>query len=105
MNIACTSKRAPPNTGSDFFNYKKKYSIIILACVDHDYCFTYIDIGAKGRDSDGGVFDHSSLKTAIDNNALNIPERYVFVADAAFPLKNYLMKPYPGHDLTVAEKI
>lgn len=97
--------KAPPNTGSDFFNYKKNYSIILLACVDHDYCFTYIDIGAKGRDSDGGVFDHFPLKTAINNNALNIPERYVFVADAAFPLKNYLMKPYPGHDLTVAEKI
>lgn len=97
--------RAPANSGSDFYNYKKKtYSIVLLACLDDDYLFTYIDIGAKGRYSDGGVFSNSPLKRAIDDGSLNIPAQSVFVADAAFPLQNNIMKPYPETNLTLQQK-
>lgn len=53
--------RAPPDCGSDFFNYKESNSIILLAVVDDDYCFTYINIGANGRCSDGGVLQKTVL--------------------------------------------
>lgn len=33
---------------------------------------------------------------AIENNKLNIPQDNVILGDAAFPLKCYLMKPYPS---------
>nr|XP_026499959.1 protein ALP1-like [Vanessa tameamea] len=97
--------RAPACSGSEFYNYKKTFSIVLLACVDDDYSFTYIDIGAKGRYSDGGVFSNCSLKRAIDDGSLNIPAESVIVADAAFPLQNNIMKPYPGNNLTTRQKI
>ncbi|XP_026497887.2 uncharacterized protein LOC113402004 [Vanessa tameamea] len=97
--------RAPACSGSEFYNYKKTFSIVLLACVDDDYSFTYIDIGAKARYSDGGVFSNCSLKRAIDDGSLNIPAENVIVADAAFPLQNNIMKPYPGNNLTTRQKI
>lgn len=58
----------------NFFNYKGSFSIVLLAVVDHDYCFRYLDVGANGRCSDGGIFRNSSLKLAIENDFLNLPE-------------------------------
>lgn len=54
--------KCPGGTGSEFFNYKNSFSIVLLAVVDYNYCFTYIDVGAKGRNSDGGIFNDYSLK-------------------------------------------
>ena len=78
--------------------------------------FTYVDVGAQGRASDGGVFSACSLEQAILRNNLNIPpprllpqsaERfpYVILGDEAFPLKPYLMRPYPRRTLTHEKKV
>ena len=37
-HVAC---KAPPNSGSEFYNYKGFYSVILFAMVDADYKFTY----------------------------------------------------------------
>lgn len=74
-----------------------------MAIVDHDYCFRYVDIGANGRVSDGGVFQDCSIFTPLENNIL--PDGGVIVGDDAFPLKTYLMKPYSRTTLTINEKI
>ncbi|XP_030753176.1 protein ALP1-like [Sitophilus oryzae] len=96
--------KAPWKSGSQFFNYKKnKYSIVFLAVADHNYCFTYIDVGASGSASDGGVFKNCSLHQYLENGFL--PENGVMVGDAAFPLKKYLIKPYPGVNLSAEQKI
>ena len=104
--------QAPSNSGSYFFNYKGYFSIVLMAVVDADANFIYIDVGSNGRNSDGGVWDECSLSTALENKTLNLPaaERlsdaenaevpYVFLADEAFPLKSYLLKPYPGRGIT-----
>lgn len=98
--------KCPNHSGSEFFNYKGSFSIILLALVDDQYCFEYIDIGANGRASGGGVFSKSKLKSALENNGLNIPSNTVILADDAFPLKEYLLKPYSHHGpLTTKEKI
>lgn len=74
-----------------------------MAVADDDYCFSYIDVGCNGRVSDGGVFSHCDLSHALENNLL--PEDHVLVADNAFPLKPYMMKPYGGNQLTFEQKI
>ncbi|XP_026818483.1 uncharacterized protein LOC113557263 isoform X2 [Rhopalosiphum maidis] len=61
--------------------------------------------GTQGRHSDGGVFDHCSLRHMIEQNKLHIPENFVFVGDEAFPLKSYLMRPYPRRELNANCKI
>ncbi|XP_025200465.1 protein ALP1-like [Melanaphis sacchari] len=94
---------APPNTGSLYFNYKKNFSIVLLALVDAQYKFTVVDVGAFGKNSDGGILSHSNF----GKNKLNIPNNralpgtneklpYVIIGDEAFPLKNYLLRPYSG---------
>ncbi|CAH1975552.1 unnamed protein product [Acanthoscelides obtectus] len=83
-----------PDDTSDYYNYKGAHSIILLALADDDYCFSYVNVRTNGRASDGGVYQQSKLAQALQNNTLNLPEQSVVVADAAFPLKTYLMKPY-----------
>jgi len=98
---------APPNSGSLYFNYKKTFSIVLLALVDAQYKFVAVDIGAYGKNSDGGILSNSNLGKALEKNKLNIPnEQYlpstneklplVVIGDEAFPLKKYLLRPYPG---------
>lgn len=94
---------APEDSGSYFYNYKNQNSIVLMALVDHDYCFTYFDIGCNGRVSDGGVFRNCSLSHALEKNFL--PKDHVIVADNAFPLKTYLMKPYGGNNLSLKQKV
>lgn len=76
-----------------------------MALADADYKFSFIDVGCKGRISDGGVFNRGSLNRALQNNTLHIPPPrflpgtnietpFVILADDAFALKPYIMKPY-----------
>lgn len=83
---------------------------MLLALVDANYRFLYIDVGAYGRNSDGGVYNASSLSRALETNAIDMPSPdrlgatdiispYTIIADDAFPLKTYLMKPYSQRGL------
>ncbi|XP_068994236.1 uncharacterized protein [Neodiprion pinetum] len=100
----------PDNNGSLFFNYKKTFSIALMALVDADYRFIAIDVGAYGENSDGGIFANYAFGKAIYDGRLNIPPAkllsgtnepvpHVIVGDEAFPLKKYIMRPYPGYQL------
>lgn len=108
--------RAPANTGSDFFNYKGFFSIVLLVLCDARYCISVLDLGSTGRGSDAGIFGRSKLYEMLDNNSIGFPGEMklqnsetklpnFIVSDEAFPLKPYLMRPYPGKDLSHEEKV
>lgn len=99
--------QSPIHSGSQYYIYKNTFSIVLLALVDSDYNFIFADIGAPGRISDGGVFQHSLLWRKIVTDDMNFPPDcplpgrqiempYVFIGDGAFALSTHLMKPYPG---------
>lgn len=100
INIRC-----PIKGGSAYYNYNGWNSIVLLALVDAHYRFIAIDIGSYGRNSVGNVFAKSVLGDAMENKRLDVPDDspleengepmpYVIVADEAFPLKSYIMRPY-----------
>lgn len=98
---------APANSGSLYYNYKKTFYVVLLALVDAHYRFIVVDIGSYGKNSDGGIFANSNLGKSLQNEELNVPvdralpgtnivAPYVILGDEAFPLKQYLMRPFPG---------
>lgn len=109
--------KKPANTGSYYFNYKRNFSIVLLALVDANYEFLVVEAGANGRVSDGGVLSNSTFYDNFKSNKLKIPESgqlhndfpeqmpFVFVGDDAFPLQKNFMKPYSGDNLSNDEVI
>ena len=61
------------NSGSQFYNYKGFFTIVLLAFVDYDYKFLTAEVGRHGRISDGGIFRNSAFNLALSNNSLNLP--------------------------------
>lgn len=97
--------KAPANAGSLYYNYKHFHSLSFQALTDAQYKFIVIEVGAYGKQSDGGTFASSKLNEKISNKTLllpndvilpntNIAMPYVIVADEAYPLGERLMKPY-----------
>lgn len=95
----------PYNSGSEYFNYKGFYSIVLLAVVNANKEFIMVDVGINGRISDGGVLFYSKFGELFERNALSLPDPsplpnssepapFVFIADEAFALNVNLMKPY-----------
>ena len=64
--------QAPPCSGSKYFNYKKSFSIVLLAFVDYQYRFTFVDIGSYWSNSDSGVFKNTALCRKMQNKTLAI---------------------------------
>ena len=77
--------------------------------------FRCIDVGCNERVSDGDVYKNSTLSTVLSENHINLPEEknppgypvplpYVVIADDAFPLKPYMMKPFPHRGLSKEQR-
>ena len=64
----------PFNSGSTYFNYKRFFSIVLLALVDADYKFLYVNVGCQGRISVGGKFKNSELYHLLVNDEINLPD-------------------------------
>lgn len=108
--------KCPSQSGSMYFNYKQYFSINLQAVAGADYKFTMIDVGAFGRESDGGIFRGSSFYQKLEMGALNIPQDaklpntdvsqpYVFLGDEAYPLLEHLMRPFPRQQLDEKKRI
>lgn len=62
----CTVQK-PSNSGSQFYNYKQRMSIVLLAICDHNYNFISIDVGASGSNNDAGIWDRSAFNDGLEN--------------------------------------
>lgn len=47
--------KCPGKSGSTYFCYKYKFSIVLLSIVGPDYKFLCVDVGGYGKSSDGGI--------------------------------------------------
>ena len=110
------SIKQPAKSGSEYYNYKNFFSVILLALVDANYRFLYVDVGAPGRAGDAGGFNGSSLKKSLDDKSLNLPSpatkqglnglvHYHIVGDDAFSLRPELMKPFPQRSLETDQRV
>ena len=79
----------------------------MLALCDANYRYIVVDVGAKGRLSDGSVLRNSNFGKKLFALSLNLPHLTVLyeggplipqvcVTDEAFPLDSNMMRPFPG---------
>uniref|UniRef100_A0A915DBX8 DDE Tnp4 domain-containing protein n=1 Tax=Ditylenchus dipsaci TaxID=166011 RepID=A0A915DBX8_9BILA len=124
----------PNNSGSLYYNYKNRFSTVLMAVCDSKYRIIYADFGSYGHESDAGllllesfplvflqcnnsgIYDKRDFKRALDNRSLNLPlpnllpgsekiSPFFFLGDGAFPLGKHLMKPYSRKQLSIEERI
>ena len=65
--------KAPPNSSSLFHNYKGFFSIVLMALVDADYRFIYVDVGDFGSNGDIGIFRNCPLGKIFMDGILDVP--------------------------------
>ena len=99
--------KALPNSYSLFYNYKGFFSIVLMALVDADYRFIYVDVGDFGSNGDSGIFQNCPLGKNFMEGNLDLSLKHLpgwavggalphcFVGDEAFPLHMDLMRPFP----------
>ena len=54
VNKKHVNLRAPPDTTSEYFNYRQQFSIVLLAVADATAKFVAFDLGAAGSQSGVG---------------------------------------------------
>lgn len=109
--------KAPPDSGSDYYNYKGFFSVVLLAVVNAHSKFIYIDVGGNGRASDTIIFKNTDLYHALKSGSLNIPPPkelkgqlnktpYFFIGDNIFGLDTHMMKGFNRNvSLTTAQEV
>ena len=100
--------QCPPNAGTLLNNYKRSFSIVLLAICDAKYNFTLVDIDRHGSNNDSQVLANRTMGKKFSNGTMNMPTPssregcsldllfYYLVGDKIFPLKEWLLRPYPG---------
>ena len=88
-----------------------------MAVGDANYCFAVIDLGQYGSNNDSGVLSSSVMGEMFDNGEINLPAPskiyqssdqdlpYFLLGDEIFPLKDWLMRSFPGTGAIEEEKI
>ena len=106
----------PANSGSTFFNYKKFFSIILLAICDANYEFFWVDIGTPGAAGDAQIFNRSEFVQLMEAHQLPVPDAdplpgddaripYFLVGDDAFAQRVWLQKPFQKFQFTREETV
>lgn len=110
--------QCPNNSGTKYYNYKHFFSLVLLAICDSNYCFTVINVGSFGKESDCNIFKQSPFGKKIYSDKINFPkdrclpgdedgvsQPFVLVADEVFALSEHLLRPFPGRSLNDNRRI
>ena len=65
--------KKPKKSGSEYFNYKGYFSLALLALVDTEYKFLWVNVGASGSSSDAQIFNRSKPRRIIKKGTLGLP--------------------------------
>ena len=87
-----------------------------MALCDANYNILEVHVGGYGSQNDAGIYKSAAFAQALENDVMNVPDAsilpnthqkfpYYIVGDEAFPLKQYIMRPYPGNDLSNRQRI
>ena len=61
-------------SGSEYFNYKNHFSIVLLAIADSNAQFIAFQLGEAGSQSDGGIFKHGDLSKLCKSESFPEPQ-------------------------------
>ncbi|CAB1110331.1 unnamed protein product [Ectocarpus sp. CCAP 1310/34] len=84
-----------PNVLSYYSGSKCGYGMNVQATCDANYRFCSMSCIAPGSTNDWTAWNHSDLSTAVKN----LPPGFYMLGDAAYPLSDHLLTPYPGRGL------
>ncbi len=86
---------APQHNATDYLNRKGVFSIRLIALVDANCKFMFAQAGWPGSVHDSRAYTSTRLASQV----ATLPVDYHIVADSAFRLDTWLLKPYPddGH--------
>ncbi|XP_048242507.1 uncharacterized protein LOC125374866 [Haliotis rufescens] len=112
-HVAC---KAPPKSGSVYYNYKEFYSIMLIALIDADCTFLWAVVGSPGSSSDAQIYNESEFQQMAEDGTIGFPASdplpnnykdvpYFFVSDDAFGLRKHMIKTYTLCGLTEEERI
>ena len=57
--------KKPKKSGNEYCNYKGYFSLVLLALVDADYKFLWVNVGASESSSDAQIFNRSKQKEEL----------------------------------------
>ncbi|KAF7237348.1 Protein ANTAGONIST OF LIKE HETEROCHROMATIN PROTEIN 1, partial [Varanus komodoensis] len=97
----------PTGQAEESASRKKFHSILLQGTTDHTGRFIDIEVGWSGKHHDVSIFRKSALCQGMDNGSF-VPGNPVItlgdtevpaliLADGAYPMRKWLMKPYEGH--------
>ncbi len=119
--IHCISSRVLACGGqvaavSSNYNCKGYHSTALLAICDAQYYLTFVDLDHYGRNNVAGILKNCVFGKAFENlpTRLRIPKPnfvgdrelpFVLLGNDIFPLKQWLMEPFPGIKLDESQQI
>ena len=97
----------------EYHNFKNFYSVVLTAMVDSSYRFSWGSCGFPGNSHDSVIFMSTDLWRKIESGSYipNVAKKLydvevppIILADSAFQLKPWLMKPYTNAKLTPKQR-
>ena len=64
--------KKPKESGSEYYNYRSYFSLVLLALDDAEYRFLWVDVGSGGSSSRAQISNHNKLRKKIEDGTLGL---------------------------------